>query len=116
MERYREPDGDVARPPYKFDYCIIGGRYDGLITGKEQHYNLSPDEFEKRYGVDVITPEANRCGVLDLPADIVPDAIVTPDGTWHDDLGQPWNDWEREARRILHQHSTHQAVALDCHC
>ena len=43
MSPYFDAEDHSLQPPYKFDSCVIGGRFDGLITGKAQLYNLTPD-------------------------------------------------------------------------
>ena len=68
----------------KFSGFTIGGRFDGEIWGKEQHYSLTPNEFQKRYGLDVVKPEDNIRPLSELVPDCVPYAVITPDGSWHD--------------------------------
>lgn len=116
MSPYCDAEG-VSQPPYKFTGCVIGGRFDGLMAGKPQHDNLAPDDYQKRYGLDIITPASNMCWVVDLPEDVIPDAIVTPDGQWHDDYScTSWDAWKDKAWQLLHEDSTRLAVGFDCHC
>lgn len=114
MTSYCDPVGS-PQPPYKFDGCVIGGCFDGLITGQSQQYNLAPDDYQKRYGLDVITPAPNMCWVVDLPEDLIPDAVVTPDGHWHEPEAS-WDEWKQKTWQLLHDDSTRLAVAFDCHC
>jgi hypothetical protein len=75
------------------------------------------------------------CRVNELPS-IVPYALVTPDGQWHEigmDAGiqafarslrgeeevEPSleeTEWDLEVSRLLKQYPTYLAIALDCHC
>lgn len=62
--------------------------------------------------------------VRDMPRDLLPSAVVTPDGHWHETGEEKW-DWqltERErqdiwqrAYALLDQYPNYRAVALDCH-
>jgi hypothetical protein len=115
MASYFDALGE-AQPPYKFDACVIGGLFNGLMKRKPQHYNLTPHEYQKRDGLEVITEEANMGWVADLPSEVIPDAIVTPDGLWHDPAGLSWNDWKNKAWQVLCDDSTRLSVAFDCHC
>ncbi|MBE9098784.1 hypothetical protein [Vacuolonema iberomarrocanum] len=106
---------------YKCDGWGIGGRYDGLIFGKEQHYNLTPFEYRKRYGWDVIKPEDNIRSVSEVPKDMIQhiDALVTPDGEWHGREEKAGDEWVSELTTIITEISLHYpsllAVAVDCH-
>lgn len=98
-------------PEAKCDGFTIGGRYDGKIWGKPQDYDLTPAEFQARYGFDVVTDDDNirPVGALVPVEDLRVGAIVTPDGTWHD-CGT-----EEVARELLAEHGDCLAVAFDCH-
>ena len=113
MLPYFAPDRDT--PQSRCDGFTIGGKYDGLIWGKEQHYNLRPSEYQERYGLDVVTPEDNIRPVSALLPDLVPYAIVTPDGLWHDRDGMTPEQWSRRSRSLLQQYREGIAVAIDCH-
>ncbi|MEJ3657253.1 hypothetical protein WEH80_30245 [Actinomycetes bacterium KLBMP 9759] len=103
-------------PDRKCDSFVIGGRYDGLIWGKEQHYNLRPDEFQRRYGLDVVQPQDNIRPVTQLVPDLLPYAIVLPDGSWVDREGSTEQDWRTTVQQLLAEHRERFAVAVDCHC
>jgi hypothetical protein len=111
-----EDDGDNLSTKTKCDGFVIGGRYDGVIWGKEQHYNLSPTEFQKRYGFDVIRTEDNIRLISELVDDLVAYAIITPDGKWYDCEKKTKKEWLQEFRQMLKQHQDCIAVAIDCHC
>jgi hypothetical protein len=113
-ERYDEHGQRIA--DWKCDGFVIGGSYDGLIWGKEQYYNLRPDEFQRRYGLDVVRPEDNIRPVAELVPDLLPFAVVLPDGSWVDREGKSEQAWQAEVRELLAEHSERIAVAVDCHC
>jgi hypothetical protein len=116
MRPYFAPDLGDAPPEAKCDGFRIGGQSDGDIWGKEQHYNLTPDEYQARYGLDVVRTEDNIRPVSELRPGLVPFAAVTPDGRWHDCEGKEDVQWEAEWSALLRQYSGHLAVAIDCHC
>lgn len=59
-----------------------------------------------------------------MPRDLLPSAVVTPDGQWHD-TGEKWSPRDltaserqavsQRAYALIDQHPECQAVALDCH-
>ena len=50
-ERLMRPHFDPDAPEAKCDGFVIGGSFDGDLWGKQQHHNLTPVEFQARYGV-----------------------------------------------------------------
>lgn len=98
-------------PEAKCDGFTIGGRYDGIIWGKPQSYDLAPHEFQARYGFDVVTDDDNirPVGQLAPVEELRVGAIVTPDGLWHDCAT------DDVVRSLLADHVTCLAVAFDCH-
>ncbi|MBW4687174.1 MAG: hypothetical protein KME40_19215 [Komarekiella atlantica HA4396-MV6] len=116
MMPYFEADEDNPSSQAKCDGFVIGGRYDGIISGKEQHYNLNPEEFQRRYGLDVVQSEDNIRPISTLVPDLVSYAIVTPDGKWHDCQGKSSEEWLQEFRNLLYQHQEKMVAAIDCHC
>lgn len=106
----------TGRVSPKCDGFTVGGRYDGLIWGKEQHYNLTPAEFRRRYGLDVVRPEDNVRPVPQLVPDIRAYAVITPDGAWHEQGEEPLQEWRVRLRSLLDRHRDQLAVAIDCHC
>lgn len=62
--------------------------------------------------------------VTDIPRDLAPSAVVTPDGAWHDTGSEKWA-WQlsrseqdtirARAYAIIEQYPTHLAVMVDCH-
>jgi hypothetical protein len=62
--------------------------------------------------------------VRDMPRDLLPSAVVTPDGRWHDTGEEKWDKdltaAEREVIRervyaLVDQYPGHRAIPLDCH-
>lgn len=100
----------------KCDGFVVGGRFDGDIWGKEQNYNLSPTEFQDRYGFDKIRAEDNVRPVSRLRSDLIPFAVITPDGEWQDREAKSDRQWETEWLALRHEYRGHIAVAFDCHC
>lgn len=109
-------DRDMETPESMCDGFVVGGRYDGVIWGKEQHYNLTPEQHQARYGLDVVKPEDNVRPVAELQPGLVPYAIVTDDGHWHDREGKSDEQWTAEVESILRAHPHCLVVAIDCHC
>jgi hypothetical protein len=106
----------ARKPEARCDGFVVGGRYDGIIWGKEQHHDLSPDEFRRRYGLDVVRPEDNVRPVAQLVPELLPYAIVTPVGGWVDRGGESVEGWRGVVDALLARHREHLAVAIDCHC
>lgn len=60
----------------------------------------------------------------DMPRDLLPSAVVTPDGQWHD-MGEEWSSRDltaserqavgQRAYALIDQYPESQTVALDCH-
>ena len=110
-------DRELAeRPPeqIKCDGFVIGGRYDQEIFGMAAMHNLTPPEFQKRYGLDVIKIEDNVRPAPDVPKELIPYAVVTPKGEWFDCNDQ--EDWPAKVQELLKKYSEYLAVAVDCHC
>jgi hypothetical protein len=76
------PDGvhDPSNPSAKFDGCVVGGSFDGQLYGAERMYNLTPSEFQSRYGFDVLRDGENVREASEVPAGLTPYAVVTPEG------------------------------------
>ena len=98
----------------KCDGFVIGGRYDQEIFGVEPMFNLTPPEFEKRYGLDVIRIEDNVRPAPKVPRKLVPYAIVTPLGEWFE--CNDYDDWPAKVQALLEEHNQYLVVAVDCHC
>jgi sensor domain CHASE-containing protein len=104
------------KPRAKCDAFIIGGRFDQEIYGVEPMYDLTPDEFEQRYGMDVVKAENNIRPAAEVPKGLVPYAVVTPEGEWFDCENRDKERWRVEAEALLQRYANYLVVAMDCHC
>lgn len=129
-----KPDGDcqecggtgkektTRNPLAKWDWYVIGGRWDGAIQSDRK------SDGKGNYGNEHHQLDRNVRRAGDLPSDgdgWAPFAIVTPDGSWHERAKMGWfgsthgsrthADWDNEARGICAQYADHMAVGLDCH-
>jgi hypothetical protein len=96
-------------PKSKWDWYVIGGRWDGWINGRE---------------TDREAIEDNRATVRQaMERGIIPHAIITPDGEWHERGRMSWwailttenENWEAQAREILAAYPGHDLVIVDAH-
>jgi hypothetical protein len=115
---YFAPDGpgDPANPSAKFDGCVVGGRFDGQLYGAEPMYNLTPAEFQRRYGLDVLRDDDNVRVTSEAPPGLTPYAIITPEGEWLDCEDKDAAGWKAKVRELLRLHADCLVVAVDCHC
>lgn len=116
-----------TNPEGKWDWCVIGGRWDGWIFGPDQE-RASRDAKGFNFGDEHHTVENNTRPVHDIPIDdphYVPFAVVTPDGEWHEagtmnmwaivtDAISP-DEWHKQVKDVLAQYPNNLAVAVDCH-
>ena len=108
-------------PKSKWDWYVIGGRWDGEVQGKprddsEGVFNFGDEHHQLKY---------NTCLVSELAFDFVPYAIITPDGYWHEKgrLGWwgvtinplPGDSWEAEAVLIFGAYRGCLAIGVDYH-
>jgi hypothetical protein len=112
MGPYFAPDD----PRAKCDGYVIGGRYDGQLYGAEAEYDLTPDEFRRRYGLEVVKDEENVRGASEVPEGLVPYAVVTPEGGWLDCEKKGARRWQEEVKGLLRRYADCLVVAVDCHC
>ena len=97
-------------PDSKWDWWVIGGRWDGWITGKE-------DTGREAVEHNIATTE------LAIERGVIPHAIVTPDGQWHERGQMGWwailitenEGWDAQAKEILSGYPGHQLLILDAH-
>jgi hypothetical protein len=96
-------------PASKWDWYVIGGRWDGWIHGKETSNQSVAD--------NIATTEQM------LEHGKIPHALLTPNGQWHEQGQLGWwgilltenDDWDAEARRILTDFPAHHVVIVDAH-
>jgi hypothetical protein len=96
-------------PNGKWDWWTFGGRWDRAIQGDFSRTN--PYEISHAHELDgnVLTPQF----VIDH--NVIPAAIVTPDGQWHEE--EEWKEWawKDTAKSILLKNLSALAVGIDCH-
>ena len=107
--RYAESDDD--NPDSKYDWYTFGGRWNGIFAGKFVGASAEKDGAGGRV-------EGNVCPVAELPADLEPAVIATPDGAWHYYGWRPPGDsgpLPPPMNEVLGQYRDHYAVAVDAH-
>ncbi|OGM09279.1 hypothetical protein A2Z67_05050 [Candidatus Woesebacteria bacterium RBG_13_36_22] len=109
-------------PDSKWDYWRVGGRWDGDIKNESRPssdggFNFANDHEEV----------SNNCDITDFLFEnqIIPFAIVTPDGKWHEKGKMGWwalvsdekdgKDWKEMALFIYNKYKGHLAVGCDLH-
>jgi hypothetical protein len=128
---YRQPDPECelchgrgiatesGDPRSQWDYWEIGGRWSGLFTTLPSPVH---DDDELR---------TNTVRVHNIPDDIIPAAVITPEGDWYagpivieDELFEAHRDeeelrprrhWAQETQTLLSHYPDHLAIAVDCH-
>ena len=96
-------------PNSKWDWYVIGGRWDGWINNRDTRAEAVFDNSA--------TTEAT------IARDKLPHAIITPDRQWHEHGRLGWwgtllteeENWNAEARAILARHPGHDVVIVDAH-
>ena len=96
-------------PDSKWDWYVIGGRWDGWINDRD----ISNNSVSHNIATTEAALERNR----------IPHAIITPDGEWHEQGQMGWfgimlteNDaYQSEARLLLGQFPGHHIIILDAH-
>jgi DNA-binding transcriptional MerR regulator len=113
--RFHEDFDDQSRPistynpDSKWDWYVIGGRWDGWINDKETSRESVTDNT-------ATTEEAIARGRI-------PHAIITPDGQWHERGQMGWwamlltenEDWTSDAKALLASYPCHRLVIVDAH-
>ncbi len=96
-------------PDSKWDWYVIGGRWDGWVNGKETSAESSTDNT-------ATTDQVIARGKI-------PHAIITPDGRWHERGQMGWwatlitenENWQQDAKAILARYPGHRLVIVDAH-
>lgn len=109
----------TSNPLGKWDWYEIGGRWDGLITGRKQPTS------------DVLRNNCIRASTLLTARDFakrIPFAVLTPTGEWVErstfvttftgwyTRETPADDWSAHVRRILEAFPAFRVVCVDTHC
>jgi hypothetical protein len=97
-----------SNPNAWWDWYVIGGRWDGVLTGKSggRAHSASLEDNSCRVADIVLSPER------------YPHTIVTPDGeVWmsEDISGETKPGRIDEERAILWHYAEHYCVVVDCH-
>jgi hypothetical protein len=118
MRPYFATDGvhSSGDRPAKCDGYVVGGRFDGQLFGAAAEYDLTPAEFQRRYGLDVVKDEQNIRAASEVPAELIPYAVVTPGGAWLDREQKGSAAWAAEVQGLLRRYADCVVVAVDCHC
>lgn len=106
----------------KWDWWRIGGRWDGTIKGEETESEDNGFNFQPQHE----NPESNTASTDFLfEKQIIPFAIVTPDGVWHEEGDMGWwgmvkdkkdkINWKEEVLEIYKSLEGHIAVGCDLH-
>ncbi|MFZ5645972.1 MAG: hypothetical protein ACOY46_20650 [Bacillota bacterium] len=102
-------------PNSKWDWWVIGGRWDGII---KNDFQMFKDDFYQN------SIENNIIKASEMTEDHkMPYAILTPDGKWHTKGEIDWFqsnkkddiNWLKEAMSIYKQYSDYWVVACDLH-
>jgi hypothetical protein len=121
QERYRERlsiferfnrNGEpisTCNPASKWDWYVIGGRWDGWINDRKSSSNCLSDNSASTEDV--------------LARSKLTHAIITPDGIWHERGRMGWwailtnenEDWDVEAMQLFTQYPSHRVVLVDAH-
>lgn len=96
-------------PDSKWDWYVIGGRWDGWINDLESRHERIDDNIATTEQVI----ERNK----------IPHAIITPDGEWHERGRMGWwailmtenENWDEQARHIFAQYLSHRVLIVDAH-
>lgn len=68
-------------PDSKWDWYVIGGRWDGVTQGKERDdgeggFNFGPEHHQLQYNYSPVSDLIKR--------KVIPFALITPDGVWNE--------------------------------
>jgi hypothetical protein len=110
-ERFNDQGEPVStcNPDSKWDWYVIGGRWDGWINDRDASCECLADNT-------ALTEES-------IARDKIPHAIITPDGVWHERGQMGWwatlltenENWDQEAKALLAQYPGHRVVLVDAH-
>ena len=106
LERHRfDPDEPGNRGRGRYDYLVGALRKsfkDPVAEGR------LPPKVRRSYA-------GNICERKNLPHEIVPAALVTPDGEWHDVDDYGWHTWETRYRELVATHQNCWVVEVWAH-
>jgi DNA-binding transcriptional MerR regulator len=110
-EQFDEDGNPIStyNPDSKWDWYVIGGRWDGWINDRKTSHEAMSD--------NIATTEAV------LERNKLPHAIITPDGELHEHGQMGWwgnmltenESYESEAKLVLSRFPGHHLIILDAH-
>lgn len=110
-DQFNDKGEPISRynPVSKWDWYVIGGRWDGWINDLETDQHSYADNTASTEQV--------------IARKKVPHAIITPDGVWHQRGRMGWwailatenENWDDEALRLLGKYPGHKVVLIDAH-
>lgn len=113
-----------SNPNQKYEWYVIGGRWDGEVGKSQVHHDPSLRGVERAFRPGSRTLENNCVPVARIAnKDIGCFALLTPDGQWHmwADSIHDWEPtrrqqerWRKKVQRLLGKHSDCLAVGVDC--
>lgn len=105
-------------PKSKWDWVQVGGRWHGLLEPLHSELNTWDEDVIPVKDLLEASPE-------EFKTKVVPFALVTPDGTWHErgEMGwwamtrneMPKGEWEEIVRALLQENADKLAILADCH-
>jgi len=117
-------DGEVYstyNPNSKWDWWVIGGRWDGII---KNNYQSSDNGFNFNDQHHTINNNIIEVKLINN-SEQYPFAIVTPDGDWHEKGNMGWwcmvqnekeqNDWNDMCNMLFNKYQDCWAVGCDMH-
>lgn len=117
-----------CNPDATIDWWRIGGRWDGVLFGKEHAEHSSDGGPGFNFGSEHETIANNCRRVSEIPIDdpfYVPFAILTPESEWIEKGSMGWwgiitheesdAQWYKTVKKVLSKYPNHLAVAVDCH-
>ncbi len=96
-------------PASKWDWFVVGGRWDGWINDHE----TSGEQLADNIATTERVIERSK----------IPHAIITPDGFWHEHGSMGWwgimttenEGWDANALQLFARYPGHQVVIVDAH-
>jgi hypothetical protein len=111
-QKYERDDNGYYRwtdrnPDPEYDWYTFGGNWNGIFAGRFVGASSEKDGIGGRI-------EGNVCPVGELPGDLSPAAIATPDGQWHHYSRRPWDDEDLPPpiREIVERYRDQYALAV----
>lgn len=100
-------------PNGKFDWYVIGGKWNGCLTG-------NPIDLPYVHDVDNNVVPIQLAKEKALKENRIPRALLTPDGQWHERYSSenPFGDnyiWKETYMKILERYPHTKVVVVDCH-